>query len=141
MHFDQLGWGGYMTLAGMGTVFLLLALLMGVLMLIGVFDKAAVRADQRKQLAAAAQPALDAVPATSVTASQETHVEPGMRIVHDGLTRDQLAAVALAVTIHARVRRAQAAPVMREHQPGSHLYASRWVSVGRGHQNSSWRRN
>ena len=63
-----------------------------------------------------------------------------VEVLGHGLTRDQVAAVALAVTIHERVRRAQAAPAMRTHQPGSHLYASRWVASGRASQSQPWQR-
>lgn len=141
MHFENMGWGGWMMLAGMGTVFLLLAILMGVLLLIGVFDKQSMK---RQELAAArdaaAAPAVEAAPVAQ-TAPAEIEAAPVVEILHDGLTRDQVAAISLAVITHARVRRAQAAPAMRSFQPGSHLYASRWVSVGRGLQNKSWRRN
>jgi len=37
-------------------------------------------------------------------------------------------------------RRAEAAPQMRIHWPGSLLHASRWVAAGRTRQNHSWQR-
>lgn len=131
----DLEWGLFMTAAGMGTVFALLAVLMGLLLAIGAWDRRSVEAEAaRKQLATAPAPAEPAEPGPSTPAT------PAVQVLAHGLTPDQVAAVALAVTIHERVRRAQAAPAMREHQPGSHLYASRWVSVGRSQQNTSWRR-
>ena len=47
-----------------------------------------------------------------------------------------LAAVMIAVRAHIRVRRKQAAPAMRTHQPGT--LPSRWVATGRTRQNRSW---
>ena len=57
-----------------------------------------------------------------------------------GLTEDQLAAITVAVLSHRDTQRHQAAPEQRAHQPGSQLYASRWVSVGRAQQTQPWRR-
>jgi len=123
---DNLGFGLYMTVFGMGTVFALLSLLWLVLWLIGRLDR---------------------VPDANVVTASEAPVATPTRtpkVVVDAasgaLTNDQLAAIAIAVITHAEVRRAQAAPEMRAHQPGSHLYASRWVDVGRGYQNRAWRR-
>lgn len=141
MNAEDLEWGLLMTVGGMGTVFLLLAVLMGVLMLIGWFDKRTVAGAAAKAQLAAAAAAPAIAPAVVEDTSEPETIAPGMQILHDGLTADQIAAVALAVTVHRKVRRAQAAPAMRSHQPGSHLYASRWVSVGRGQQNTSWRKN
>jgi glutaconyl-CoA/methylmalonyl-CoA decarboxylase subunit delta len=42
----------------------------------------------------------------------------------------------IAVRAHIRVRRKQAAPAMRSHQPGT--LPSRWVATGRTRQNRSW---
>ena len=53
---------------------------------------------------------------------------------------DQLAAITVAVLSHRDTQRHQAAPEQRAHQPGSQLYASRWVSVGRAQQTQPWRR-
>jgi hypothetical protein len=47
-----------------------------------------------------------------------------------------LAAIMIAVRAHIRVRRKQAAPAMRSHQPGT--LPSRWVASGRTRQNRSW---
>ncbi len=53
-----------------------------------------------------------------------------------GLDADALAAVAIAVAMHQAVLRKEAAPAMRKHMPGT--LPSRWVSVGRTLQNSTW---
>ena len=128
---DNLGFGLYMTVFGMGTVFALLSLLWGVLWLIGRMDR----------------PGAPEVAAPAVAPPAETHAPAPPRppkVVVDAstghLTNDQVAAIAIAVITHSEVRRAQGAPEMRTHQPGSHLYASRWVNVGRAYQNRAWRR-
>lgn len=117
---SDLMWGLQMMLIGMGIVFGLLLALMGLLVLIGRLDR------QRA-------PASDAEPPS--TASQ-----PGVRIVADGLDDDQLAAITIAVMTHAETRRRSAAPELRAHAPGSQLFASRWVSVGRSLQHTPFRR-
>ncbi|MGL5405252.1 MAG: hypothetical protein ACRDAX_00315 [Propionibacteriaceae bacterium] len=125
---NDLRWGLWMTVVGMGTVFLLLLILMAILLLIGKVDRPASAAVSDLEILELTSPELPAAaPAVSILAS--------------GLTADQVAAVTVAVLTHARVRRTQAAPAMRVHQPGSHLYASRWLSAGRTHQNSIWRRS
>ena len=45
-----------------------------------------------------------------------------------------------ATLAHRAHRRREAAPAMRSYWPGSQLYASRWVAVGRARQNQSWQR-
>ena len=52
------------------------------------------------------------------------------------LPPDMLAAVMVAVRMHRRIRRKQAAPAMRTHQPGT--LPSRWIGAGRASQNLSW---
>jgi hypothetical protein len=52
------------------------------------------------------------------------------------LDRDTLAAVAVAVRLHLRSLRRQAAPAARVHSPGA--LPSRWVSTGRTRQNRSF---
>ncbi len=52
------------------------------------------------------------------------------------LDPEVVAAIAAAVALHVRVRRKQAAPAMRSHQPGT--LPSRWVATGRTRQNNSW---
>jgi Na+-transporting methylmalonyl-CoA/oxaloacetate decarboxylase gamma subunit len=55
---------------------------------------------------------------------------------HPGPDHDTLAAVAVAVRLHLRALRRQAAPVARVHSPGA--LPSRWVSTGRTRQNRSF---
>ncbi|HEY3342908.1 MAG TPA: hypothetical protein VGK81_12855, partial [Anaerolineae bacterium] len=52
------------------------------------------------------------------------------------LAPEMLAAVMVATRMHRRVRRKQAAPAMRTHQPGT--LPSRWVGAGRTSQNQNW---
>jgi glutaconyl-CoA/methylmalonyl-CoA decarboxylase subunit delta len=53
-----------------------------------------------------------------------------------GLNAETLAAVCIAVTMHRAVCRKEAAPLMRQYQPGT--LPSRWVNVGRTLQNTRW---
>ncbi|MDO5285642.1 MAG: OadG family transporter subunit [Actinomycetia bacterium] len=137
MHTEHLGWGGWMTVAGMGMVFAILILLTLALWLIGYADAQGMkRAQKAEALAAAAAPAAAELPAEP--AEPEA---PAVATTPSGLTVDQLAAISVAVVTHARVRRNQAAPAMRAHEPGSLLHASRWVSSGRSTQTTPWRRS
>ncbi len=111
---SDLAWGLMMMLAGMGAVFALLLALMGVLLAVG-------RLDSRK-------PPPVPVPPTEEEAAPSAS---GVRILADGLTEDQVAAITVAVVTHAEHRRRQAAPETRAFAPGSQLFASRWVAVGR----------
>jgi Na+-transporting methylmalonyl-CoA/oxaloacetate decarboxylase gamma subunit len=105
-------WTGFeLTVYGMGLVFLLLALLWGVIAVL-------VRLDPASSTVAA--PSLDA----AATPSGST------------LGPDVLAAVVIACRAHRMTRRKQAAPEMRMHEPGS--LPSRWVGSGRTRQNRSW---
>jgi sodium pump decarboxylase gamma subunit len=121
---DNLGFGLWMTAMGMGTVFGLLVLLMLALRLIGWID----RRSERKRTVVATGAAADAAGAPAVAEAP------------DALTQEEVAAITIAVITHARVRRLQAAPAMREFEPGSHLFANRWVGIGRGYQKQPWRR-
>ena len=114
----DLSWGLMMMLVGMGTVFALLLALMVVLILIG-------RLDPRESLPAPV--AAEEAPESSA---------PGVRILADGLTEDQIAAITVAVVMHADHRRRQAAPETRAFAPGSQLFASRWVAVGRSRRHT-----
>jgi len=116
----NLDFGLWMTAMGMGTVFLLLIALMLVLQLLGRLDR---------------QP-----PAPRAEPSEAGSAAPGADAAPGGLTDDEIAAITIAVVTHARIRRAQAAPEMRAHEPGSHLFASRWVGIGRGFQQQPWSR-
>ena len=112
---ENLPWGVYVTAAGMGTVLALLLVLMLVLMAVG-------RLDRRR-------------PAEAPAPVDKTPDAPAP----DGLSADEVAAITIAVLTHVRVRRGQAAPAMRDVQPGSQLFASRWVAAGRAHQKRAWR--
>jgi sodium pump decarboxylase gamma subunit len=118
---ENLGFGLWMTAVGMGTVFLLLVLLMLALRLITWAD----RRGERSSTAAAEVPAAP---------------EAAPEVASGGLTDEEIAAITIAVITHARVRRQQAAPAMRAHEPGSHLFANRWVGIGRGYQQQPWTR-
>ncbi len=117
---DNLDFGLWMTAMGMGTVFGLLIVLMLVLQLMGRLDRQP--PEQRRE------------------AGETTSPTAGSEVTPDGLTDDEIAAITVAVIAHARIRRAQAAPEMRAHEPGSHLFASRWVGIGRGFQQQPWSR-
>ncbi len=106
---DLLNIGVQLTVFGMGLVFLLLAVLWGLMTIL-------VRLDQSPQVAQTAEP---------VSAKREVGPEP-----------DKLAAITIAVLMHRTVRRQQAAPAMRSYQPGA--LPSRWVGAGRTRQNQSW---
>ncbi len=140
MHTEHLGWGGWMTVAGMGMVFAILILLTLALWLIGFADaqsmKRAQEAEEKAKALAAAS-----TPAPELAAESAEPQAPAVVTTPSGLTVDQLAAISVAVVTHARVRRNQAAPAMRAHEPGSLLHASRWVSSGRSTQTTPWRRS
>ena len=53
-----------------------------------------------------------------------------------GLDAEALSAITVAVTMHQALRRKEAAPAMRRYRPGTR--PSRWVSVGKHLQNTSW---
>jgi sodium pump decarboxylase gamma subunit len=116
---DNIGFGLWMAAMGMGTVFALLLLLMLVLRVIGWADE---RASRRRIVAEVA------------VADAEAEREDD-----ESLTAEEIAAITIAVLTHARVRRGQAAPAMRQVKPGSQLFASRWVAVGRSYQNQPWK--
>lgn len=118
---DELGWGAMMTLAGMGAVFALLALLMGLLFLIARLDRRGAAPGESR--------------------GQQRPEDAALTVLDgEGLDDEAIAAIAVAVLKHAEVRRLQAAPETRVVAPGSQLFASRWVAIGRGLQNAAWRR-
>lgn len=131
MSTADLTWGLMMMVVGMGAVFALLLILMLVLTAIG-------RLDARPRRRAAAPP--PAAPGTADT-SETKASPPSVRILADGLTDEQVAALTVAVLTHAEHRRRQAAPETRAHAPGSQLFASRWLSVGRARQFIPFRRS
>lgn len=111
----NLGAGLRLTVYGMGIVFLLLGVLALIIGGLARLDRPRGReAEKRKEPGAdRARPAASERP------------DPAL-----------LAAIMIAVRAHIRVRRKQAAPAMRSHQPGT--LPSRWVASGRTRQNRSW---
>ena len=115
-------WVGFeLTIYGMGLVFLLLAVLWGLI-------AGLVRLDR---------PAAEAPVGAAAPPPSEAEVRPAWR---DGATTaiddELLAAVVIACRAHRMARRKQAAPEMRTHEPGS--LPSRWIGTGRTRQNRSW---
>ncbi len=113
---DLLVTGLQLSVFGMGLVFLLLALLAGLVRLMLHFDNGVADVP---------------VPAEAVDAAAA--LDDG---TPPALTSDQLAAISIAVLMHRTVRRKQAAPMMRHHWPGT--LPSRWVTAGRTRQNRIW---
>jgi sodium pump decarboxylase gamma subunit len=111
---ENLATGLRLTVYGMGIVFLLLGILALLLTVLVKYDGPGPR--ERKERAAAA-----------AAAAAEAAALPDPAL---------LAAIMIAVRAHIRVRRKQAAPAMRSHQPGT--LPSRWVASGRTRQNRSW---
>lgn len=130
MSHEDLMWGLMMMVVGMGVVFALLLALMLVLIGIGRLDR---QAGEERGSVPEPDEALLAGP-DDVAEVDAVPAAPVVRIVADGLTEDQVAAIVVAVTTHAENRRRLAAPETRSHAPGSQLFASRWLSVGRGNQ-------
>jgi sodium pump decarboxylase gamma subunit len=128
---ENISFGLWVTLAGMGTVIIILVALMFVLRLIGWWDQSSQRKAATAAVSAPEEPAteIEAVPAVSLTSSAA-----------GSLSDDDIAAITVAVLMHARLRRFQAAPAMRAYQPGSRLFASRWVASGRAFQHLPWTR-
>ena len=131
---EHIGWGLYLTVAGMGSVFLLLAVLMVLLLGIGRLDRPKPAAVVGPDVA---EPSPESGDATTIGPDAAT--DRPVVLDANGLTPDQVAAIAVAVATHARVRRSQAAPAMRRIAPGSQLHASRWVAIGRAYQIQPWK--
>lgn len=112
---SDLGFGLGISVIGMGLVFGLLALLWATLEIIG-------RVDQRIR---ESEPAAPPLPAEA-------------KVVPTAAELDEMAAIAVAVMLHAEARRRQAAPAMRSTPPGSQIYASRWLAAGRTRQTRGW---
>ena len=140
---DNIGFGLWMTAMGMGTVFLMLALLMGVLALMGWLDKRQQSpAKEPQEVLAEIDDSLTGDPMISeggTTTVAQIGGKSATLTSSQGLTPELVSAITVAVLTHVRVRRAQAAPEMRQVPPGSQLFASRWVSVGRSYQNNPWK--
>lgn len=124
---SDLAFGLSITAMGMGLVFGLLALLWGALALLGRLDAWLPEEPEEDAPAApAAAPAAQGA-AVRVAGAQE-------------LDGEALAAIALAVGAHAALLRMQAAPEQRTTQPGSQIYASRWLAAGRTRQTRVYNR-
>ena len=108
---ERLFTGFNLTVLGMGLVFLLLALLWGLLVLMLRLDRE--------------------LPSGADAAGQR-------RGGPARLAPELLTAISIAVLTHRSVLRKQAAPAMRSFWPGSILFASRWVAAGRHRQTQNW---
>jgi hypothetical protein len=125
---DDLGFGLWVTLVGMGLVF-------GLLIALWLLLSLALRFEARPPAGT------DERPATGPEAFTDLE-RVAIRSTDGGPPPepDLVAAIGVAVARHAESRRLQAAPAMRSYWPGSLLFASRWVSAGRTRQSQSWRR-
>jgi sodium pump decarboxylase gamma subunit len=123
---NDLAFGLRLTGLGMGIIFGLLALLWGVLFLIGRLDAALVA---REEAAAREEEEREGEggPASAVKVAGGEHLPP-----------EVLAAIAIAVATHAALVRREAAPTQRAAQPGSLLFASRWLAAGRTRQTRAY---
>ena len=108
---ERLFTGLNLTVLGMGLIFLLLALLWGLLVLMLRMDRES--------------------PSDADAAGQR-------RAGPARLAPELLTAISIAVLTHRSVLRKQAAPAMRSFWPGSILFASRWVAAGRHRQTQNW---
>jgi sodium pump decarboxylase gamma subunit len=115
----DIGFGLWMTVAGMGTVFILLIMLWGLLWLVGWIDQRSLKKAQ-------------AVSAPVAAAVQVESVEE--------FSPDEVAAITVAVLSRAQADKASLSLPPRAHEPGSHLFASRWVAAGRTFQHQLWTR-
>ena len=130
---DDLVFGLRTTVLGMTFVFLILAIVWGLLNLL-------MRLDTR--LASRGTAGMGDAPGPATPSAAPHEPAPGVRPVGVPADLDPalVAAVTIAVLRHEEARRLQAAPAMRSYWPGSLLFASRWVSAGRTRQGQSWRR-
>ena len=136
---DSLMWGLMMMVVGMGAVFALLLALMLVLMGIGRLDR-----QEGQKLTAKPQVQPEDKMVTIHPDSDVPEIspppKPAVRIIADGLDEHQVAAITVAVMTHAETRRRMGGRETRAHDRGSQLFASRWLSVGRGNQNNPFSR-
>jgi sodium pump decarboxylase gamma subunit len=114
---NDIGFGLTMTVLGMGSVFGVLMVVWGVLILISRIDR----------------------PETSASTAQ-TLDETQLAAATNQLAPEEIAAIAVAVRLYTASLRREAAPTIRSYWPGSLLFASRWVAAGRTRQNQSWQR-
>ena len=113
---ERLMAGVNISILGMGLVFLLLALLWGLLLLMLRLDRE---------------------PPPNDSEGRDRIVRPPA-VIPKGMAPELFAAISIAVLTHQSVLRKQAAPSMRSHWPGSMLFASRWVAAGRHQQTQNW---
>ena len=135
---ESLTWGLMMMVVGMGVVFALLLALMLVLIGIGRLDRQEGEKLTAKPRVDPEEKMLTILPDSDIP--EITPPAKAVRIVADGLDEDQVAAITVAVMTHAETRRRMAGRETRAHAPGSQLFASRWLAVGRGNQNNPFTR-
>ncbi len=131
---ENLGTGITLTVVGMGLVF-------AVLILLAVLIAVGMRLGDRAGDRAARQPAPESEVQQTHSALTLHRLTPLERLGDQSdhqPTADELAAITIAVRVHQIVRRKQAAPAMRTHQPGA--LPSRWLAIGRARQNQTWQR-
>lgn len=120
-----------LTLYGMGLVFLLLAVLWGLIALLVRLDNPPAAVEDTSE-----------VPADAIARAAAQRAEPhpassaAVRRAQPSPNPELIAAIVIACRAHRMVRRKQAAPELRTHEPGS--LPSRWVGSGRTRQNRSW---
>jgi Na+-transporting methylmalonyl-CoA/oxaloacetate decarboxylase gamma subunit len=128
---EHLGWGLQMTVLGMGLVFMLLALLWGLLTVVLKLDHEPEQPATREEVAEEVEQALE-------RAEDKVGVQVPLVPTVNGMDADLVAAIMVAVLRHKAERRQVAAASVRTYWPGSLLYASRWVGAGRSRQTRSW---
>lgn len=132
---ENLSAGIMLTVVGMGLVF-------AVLILLAALIAAGMRLGDRAGSGAADQPAPATDNAEHTHSALTLHRLMPLERVGDQSDQqpspDELAAITIAVQLHQIVRRKQAAPAMRTHQPGT--LPSRWLVIGRARQSQTWLR-
>ena len=121
-----------LTLYGMGLVFLLLAVLWGLIALLVRLDNPPAAVEDISQVPA------DAIARAAAQRAEPVHPasSAAVRRAQPSPSPELIAAIVIACRAHRMVRRKQAAPELRTHEPGS--LPSRWVGSGRTRQNRSW---
>lgn len=119
----NIGFGLQMTVLGMGLVFLLLAVLWGLLTVLLRLDNAAEESDAAGEEEA-------------VSAANDITAQPVVRVMADEIEPEKLAAITIAVLRHRAVQ--QGAVSMNNHHAGTRIRSSGWVVMGRLWQYRSW---
>lgn len=122
---QNLGFGLNLTAIGMGIIFGLLALLWGVLSVIGRVDASFVAREEAGEGEEREEGEGESQPAVEITGGED-------------LPPEVIGAIAIAVATHAALVRREAAPSQRASQPGSLLFASRWLAAGRTRQTRAY---